>query len=254
MRLLFFILLALGVASMAPVVLPIGDPGQTLGGRDNGTEGALPAGRIEIDYWIGTGDLLARKVRGLRARPDWQIEYCQVGSGLDILRLWRACEHSGALSRWPHLGKGADPMEFQEAVKSGFDNLTNFEGRATRSEFWWFWAAIAVPAIILNVIFVSFIPFVGWLIGLAATVLTLSAAVRRLHDSGRPGMWMVPFFAVTTLITLLALIALFSGAWLLALLVSYLGGFIQLIVGLVVLFFLVQAGDAGPNRYGPPRT
>ena len=145
-------------------------------------------------------------------------------------------------------------MEFQEAVKSGFDNLTNFEGRATRSEFWWFWAAIAVPSIILNVIFVGFIPFVGWLIGLAATVLTLSAAVRRLHDSGRPGMWMVPFFVVTTLITLLALITLFSGAWVLALLVSYLGGFIQLIVGLVVLFFLVQAGDAGPNRYGPPRT
>ena len=145
-------------------------------------------------------------------------------------------------------------MEFQEAVKSGFDNLTNFEGRATRSEFWWFWAAIAVPAIILNVIFASSIPFVGWLIGLAATVLTLSAAVRRLHDSGRPGMWMVPFFAVTTLITLLALIALFSGAWVLTLLVSYLGGFIQLIVGLVVCYFLVQSGDTGPNRYGPPRT
>ena len=145
-------------------------------------------------------------------------------------------------------------MEFQEAVKSGFDNLTNFEGRATRSEFWWFWAAIAVPAIILNVIFASSIPFVGWLIGLAATVLTLSAAVRRLHDSGRPGMWMVPFFAVTTFITFLALIALFSGAWVLTLLVSYLGGFIQLVVGLVVFYFLVQSGDAGPNRYGPPRT
>ena len=144
-------------------------------------------------------------------------------------------------------------MEFSEAVKSGFDNLANFEGRATRSEFWWFWAAIAVPSIILNLILVSIIPFVGWLIGLVATVLTLSAAVRRLHDSGRPGMWMVPFFAVTTLMTLLAFIALFSGAWVLALLVSYVGGFIQLIVGVVVLYFLVKAGDAGPNRYGSPR-
>ena len=36
-------------------------------------------------------------------------------------------------------------MEFQEAVKSGFDNLTNLEGRATRSEFWWFWAANCRP-------------------------------------------------------------------------------------------------------------
>ena len=143
-------------------------------------------------------------------------------------------------------------MEFQEAVKSGFDNLTNFEGRATRSEFWWFWAAIAVPAIILNVIFASIVPFVGWLIGLAATLLTLSAAVRRLHDSGRPGTWMVPFLAFNILITLLAILAVFSGAWLLALLVGYLGGFILFILGLVVMYFLVQTGDVGPNRYGPP--
>ena len=145
-------------------------------------------------------------------------------------------------------------MEFQEAVKSGFDNLTNFEGRATRSEFWWFWAAIAVPAIILSMIFSSFIPLVGALIGLAATGLAFSAAVRRLHDSGRPGMWMVPFVVVTSLFTLMTFIALFSGAWVLALLASYVGAVIQLVVGLVVLYFLVGSGDVGPNRYGPPRT
>ena len=92
-------------------------------------------------------------------------------------------------------------MELRAAVKSGLDNLTNFEGRATRSEFWWYWAAIAVPAIILSLIFSSFIPLVGALIGLAATGLAFSAAVRRLHDSGRPGMWMVPFVVVTSLLT-----------------------------------------------------
>lgn len=145
-------------------------------------------------------------------------------------------------------------MEFQEAVRSGFENLANFQGRATRSEYWWFWAAIAVPAIILNLIFSIFLPFLGWLIGLAATVLTFSAAVRRLHDSGRSGMWMVPFPAVIVLITILALIALFSGYWVLLLLVGIVGWVISLIVGLVVLFFLVQPSDAGPNRYGPPRT
>ena len=36
-------------------------------------------------------------------------------------------------------------MELREAVKPGFDNLTNFESRASRSEFWWYWAAIASP-------------------------------------------------------------------------------------------------------------
>jgi len=30
-----------------------------------------------------------------------------------------------------------------------------------------------------------------------------------------------------------------------------LGGFIQFVVGLLVLYFLVQPSDAGPNRYGP---
>ena len=144
-------------------------------------------------------------------------------------------------------------MEFKEAVKSGFDNLTNFDGRATRLEFWWFWAAIAVPAIILNVILTSSVPFAGWLIGLVATLLTLSAAVRRLHDSGRSGMWMVPFVALNILITLFALLALISGAWLLTLLIGYLGGFILLIVGLVVFYFLVRPGDATTNRYGPPQ-
>ena len=145
-------------------------------------------------------------------------------------------------------------MEFKEAVKSGFHNLTNFKGRATRSEFWWFWAVIAVPAIFLNMIFASLVPFVGWLIGLVATVLTLSAAVRRLHDSGRPGIWMAPFVAVNTLVALLALLALFWGGWLMALLVVYAGGLISLVVGLVVLYFLVQTSDAFHNRYGPPLT
>ena len=30
-----------------------------------GTEGESPTGKIEIEFWIGVEDLLARKVRGL---------------------------------------------------------------------------------------------------------------------------------------------------------------------------------------------
>ena len=37
--------------------------GQAPGG--GGVEGEMPAGKIEIEYWIGVGDLLARKVKGL---------------------------------------------------------------------------------------------------------------------------------------------------------------------------------------------
>ena len=58
---------------------------------------------------------------------------------------------------------------------------------------------------------------------------------------------------MTSLLTLVAFIALFSGAWVLALLASYVGAVIQIVVGLVVLYFLVQPSDTGSNRYGPPR-
>ena len=202
-----------------------------------------------VEAQAGQLEELSRRLAGLEDVAGVRAE---VGAGPAVIRpvespRWAATEARQVCNR-----RLPDFMELKEAVQSGFENLTDFEGRATRSEFWWFWAAIAVPSIILSMVFASFIPFVGAFTGLAATVLTLSATVRRLHDSGRPGMWIVPFLVVTVLFTLIAFSALFSGAWVLALLASYVGALIQLIVGLVVLYFLVQPSDTGTNRYGPP--
>ena len=35
-------------------------------------------------------------------------------------------------------------MGFGESVKTVLTNLTNFKGRARRSELWWYWVAYAI--------------------------------------------------------------------------------------------------------------
>jgi len=91
---------------------------------------------------------------------------------------------------------------FGEAVSSGFNNITNFEGRAGRSEFWWFVLAVWVAEIIvlglINAVFRG--GFIGntlwlivWIVGFIAIV---SVAVRRLHDVGQSAwlaiLWFIP--------------------------------------------------------------
>lgn len=64
--------------------------GQTPGGRDSGTEGVLSAGNIEIEYWIGTRDVLVRKVGGL-----FEISGQDQAGKLNTVRSEVALEPSG---------------------------------------------------------------------------------------------------------------------------------------------------------------
>lgn len=59
-----------------------------------------------------------------------------------------------------------------------FLKFCDFYGRATRSEFWWFY--------LVNLV-ISFIPFIGWMYNLIALIPLLAVTVRRLHDTGRSG-------------------------------------------------------------------
>lgn len=99
---------------------------------------------------------------------------------------------------------------FGEAITRGFKNYTNFSGRASRSEYWWW--------VLLNFV-LGFIPVVNIIYGLAALIPSIAVGVRRLHDTGRSGWWL-----------LLALIPL---------------------VNLVLIYFLVQPSQETPNEYGP---
>ena len=108
-------------------------------------------------------------------------------------------------------------MGFPEAVRRGLNQFFSLSGRATRSEFWWYYLFAIIIAGVLGVIggFVSghggieqtwvgiIFDILGFIIGLSVVF----CAVRRLHDIGKSGwnyFWvLIPVFGIIYLIVLL---------------------------------------------------
>ncbi len=78
----------------------------------------------------------------------------------------------------PQYGYQPQPksMDFGEAIKVCFNKFANFEGRARRSEFWWFQ--------LFTYIISSLTCGIG---GLVLLLPTIAVTARRLHDTGRSG-------------------------------------------------------------------
>lgn len=132
-------------------------------------------------------------------------------------------------------------MGFLEAVKTClFRKYADFRGRASRAEYWWFLlfevvVTMAVPVWYGPRLFdfpaMLFEPVIAaTVIGAALVVPHVAVTVRRFHDTDRSGWW-----------ALLYLVDWIPGV----------GWWIGLITTLVLLWFLIQKGDAGENRYGP---
>ena len=96
----------------------------------------------------------------------------------------------------------APPRGPVDAVRTCLVKFFDFRGRASRSEFWWFFAA-AMPVVLLyseHLIYLLLkinLPVSLW----AATYMFAhvairfplwAAAVRRLHDTNRTGWWILP--------------------------------------------------------------
>jgi len=105
-------------------------------------------------------------------------------------------------------------MGFSEAIKHCLSNYANFNGRAKRSEYWYFvlFAAIAYfVAALLS-------PGLYAIVFFALVIPTFAAAVRRLHDGGRSG-------------------------W------NLLWSIIPFVGSLVIFVWLVSEGNSGANKY-----
>jgi len=81
-------------------------------------------------------------------------------------------------------------MGLQEAVRICFAKYFDFEGEATRPEFWWFFAFTGVVNFALAVVSNK----LSALFTLAILVPFLAVTVRRLHDANRSGWWLLSWF------------------------------------------------------------
>ena len=78
-------------------------------------------------------------------------------------------------------------MGFADAVKSVVvENYANFNGRARRSEYWYYTLASFIAGFICGLLS---IPFIAPLLSLVLFIPGLAVSVRRLHDIGKSG-WM----------------------------------------------------------------
>ena len=71
-------------------------------------------------------------------------------------------------------------VDFKTAIQLYFKNYANFNGRASKSEFWW---------TVLFTFLCGLIPVVGWIAGLAFFIPSLAVMVRRFHDTGKSGAY-----------------------------------------------------------------
>ena len=125
-----------------------------------------------------------------------------------------------------------------------------FDGRASRSEFWWYVLALLIVAFFVGVpaLFLSFIPYAPYILAyafvLAIFTPTLAIIVRRLHDTGRSALWSLGFVvsAIYELVNFLVPPGFDALFWLVYI--------ILLLYNIVLVVFMVLPGNSGENKYG----
>lgn len=139
-----------------------------------------------------------------------------------------------------------------------FENYANFNGRARRSEYWYFTLFNLIFSIITMAIDKAMNLEIGFntVYGLAVFIPGLAVSFRRLHDIGKSG-WLLVIIYLAMIIAAFVMVgasltALSGGAspesfgvGMIATLVVVLG----LAIWLLVLF--CTNGDVGENKYGP---
>ena len=115
-----------------------------------------------------------------------------------------------------------DAEEIKNWYLEALQKYVEFSGRARRTEFWTFVLVNFCISIILSFLDATVgmgFGFIGTLFSLAILLPSIAVAVRRLHDIGKEGWWILI-------------------------------GLIPLIGWIILIYFYVQDSEAGPNAYG----
>jgi uncharacterized membrane protein YhaH (DUF805 family) len=112
------------------------------------------------------------------------------------------------------------PVGFGEAISQAFKNILTFNGRASRSAYWWFTLFLFIIGLAVGIIVAvaSASRGIQYALDVVGFVLGLALQVRRLHDINRSGFWIFI-------------------------------GLIPIAGAIVLLVFDCQPGTPGPNRF-----
>ena len=127
-------------------------------------------------------------------------------------------------------------MTLMQSISTCFSKYITFNGRAQRSEFWWFVLFIVIGSVIAGSIdstifgkntfmlgetnFYFRTGFFGMIFSLGTFLPTWTVEVRRLHDIGKSGWWILL-------------------------------GLIPVIGFIILLVWMISKGTSGNNAYGP---
>ena len=88
-------------------------------------------------------------------------------------------------------------MSFMESIQTVFQKYAVFEGRARRSEYWWFVLGYSIVNGVLSGLTNAFsgsamgtiMGILSAIVALGVLVPSISVTTRRLHDIGKSGWW-----------------------------------------------------------------
>ena len=106
-------------------------------------------------------------------------------------------------------------MTFTQSISVCFSKFTDFNGRAKRPEYWWYFLFCFLVGIATELISEN----LNFIVSLILSIPCYAAGARRLHDTNRSGWWQL--------------------LWI-----------IPIIGWIVVIVFLAQAGEPTENRFG----
>lgn len=169
-------------------------------------------------------------------------------------------------------------MALVESTRICLSKYFVFSGRASRPEYWWFFLFVILVSMLLS--FIDVVVFganvetddssgpLSSIFQLLMLLPLLAAGWRRMHDSGRPGWYLLLPAALSyaTMFMLLGGVAFFGvletfvgdvdalrrpaeALGFVGMMVSLL---VQLVLVIMMIWWLTRPSEEGTNAYGPP--